>query len=150
MEKKNWSCRGSHKDMHGLYWVRGWEKAGFMDTKVEWGKQNYTSKVISPKHSMTTDQPHIQAHTCTYTYCHDTEPRPIKGIRAERKEIMIWFLIQNCWEQNGRREDKGKLWREWIQLWYIIRTFVNVTIYPQYDNKKQSLRTLLSHLGQVI
>jgi hypothetical protein len=22
----------------------------------------------------------------------------------------------------------------WIQLWYIVRAFVNVTIYPQYNN----------------
>jgi hypothetical protein len=27
-------------------------------------------------------------------------------------------------------EDKGEWWREWIQLWYIVRTFVNATMYP--------------------
>jgi hypothetical protein len=30
--------------------------------------------------------------------------------------------------------DKGEWWRVWIQLWYIIRTFVNVTVYLQYNN----------------
>jgi hypothetical protein len=30
--------------------------------------------------------------------------------------------------------DKGEWWREWIQLWYTIRTFVNVTMYSQYNN----------------
>jgi hypothetical protein len=33
--------------------------------------------------------------------------------------------------------DKGEWWRGWIQLWCIVRTFVNVTIYSQYNNKKQ-------------
>jgi hypothetical protein len=33
------------------------------------------------------------------------------------------------------RRDKGEWWREWIQLWYIIRIFVNVTVYLQYNNK---------------
>jgi hypothetical protein len=26
-------------------------------------------------------------------------------------------------------EDKGEWWREWILLWYIVRTLVNVTMY---------------------
>jgi hypothetical protein len=26
----------------------------------------------------------------------------------------------------------------WIQLWYIIRTFVSVTMYPQYNNNKNT------------
>jgi hypothetical protein len=29
--------------------------------------------------------------------------------------------------------DKGKWWRRWIQvwyIWYIVRTFVNATVYP--------------------
>jgi hypothetical protein len=30
--------------------------------------------------------------------------------------------------------DKGEWWRGWIQLWYILRTFVNVTMYPQHNN----------------
>jgi hypothetical protein len=29
---------------------------------------------------------------------------------------------------------KGEWWREWIQLWYIVRTFVTVTMYPQNNN----------------
>jgi hypothetical protein len=24
----------------------------------------------------------------------------------------------------------------WIQLWYIVRTFENVTMYPKYNNKE--------------
>jgi hypothetical protein len=28
----------------------------------------------------------------------------------------------------------GERWRGWIQLGYIVRTFVNVTMYPQYNN----------------
>jgi hypothetical protein len=33
-----------------------------------------------------------------------------------------------------RRWDKGEWWRGWIQLRYIVSTFVNVTRYPQYNN----------------
>jgi hypothetical protein len=31
--------------------------------------------------------------------------------------------------------DKVEGWRGWILLWYIVRTFVNVTMYTQYNNK---------------
>jgi hypothetical protein len=34
----------------------------------------------------------------------------------------------------GGEEHKGDWWKGWIQLWYIIKTFVNVTMYPQYNN----------------
>jgi hypothetical protein len=37
----------------------------------------------------------------------------------------------------GMGEDKGEWWKGWIQLWYIIRTFVNVTMYSQYNNNKR-------------
>jgi hypothetical protein len=30
----------------------------------------------------------------------------------------------------GGGESKGERWRGWIQLWYIVKTFVNVTVYP--------------------
>jgi hypothetical protein len=30
--------------------------------------------------------------------------------------------------------DKEEWWREWIQLWYIVRTFINVSMYPQHNN----------------
>jgi hypothetical protein len=39
----------------------------------------------------------------------------------------------------GEGEDKGEWWKGWIQAWYIlyiIRTFVNATMYPQHNNKK--------------
>jgi hypothetical protein len=28
----------------------------------------------------------------------------------------------------------GEGWKVWIQQWYIVRTFVNVTMYHQYNN----------------
>jgi hypothetical protein len=31
-------------------------------------------------------------------------------------------------------EIKGNDRGEWIQLWYILRTFANVTMYPKYNN----------------
>jgi hypothetical protein len=40
----------------------------------------------------------------------------------------------------GMGEDKGELWR--IQLWYIVRTFVNVTMYPQYNKNKNKFKKL--------
>jgi hypothetical protein len=39
----------------------------------------------------------------------------------------------------GEEEDKGEWWRGWIQVWdicYIVRTFLNATMYPQHNNKK--------------
>jgi hypothetical protein len=30
--------------------------------------------------------------------------------------------------------DKGEWWRGWIQVWYIGRILVNVTMYPQFNN----------------
>jgi hypothetical protein len=33
----------------------------------------------------------------------------------------------------GIKENDG---RGWIQLWYIVRTFINVTMYPQFNNNK--------------
>jgi hypothetical protein len=30
----------------------------------------------------------------------------------------------------GGGGSKGEWCQEWIQLWYIIRTFINVTMYP--------------------
>jgi hypothetical protein len=35
--------------------------------------------------------------------------------------------------RNGGKGDKGEWWRRWIKLsctWYIVRTLVNVTMYP--------------------
>jgi hypothetical protein len=31
-------------------------------------------------------------------------------------------------------ENKGEWWRGWIRLWYIVTTFVNVTMHTQYNN----------------
>jgi hypothetical protein len=38
------------------------------------------------------------------------------------------------YSKNGGGGDKVEWWRDWIQLWCIARTFVSVTIYPQYNN----------------
>jgi hypothetical protein len=40
--------------------------------------------------------------------------------------------------RNGGQKDKREWCRGWIQLWYIVRTFVNSTTYPQYNNNKIS------------
>jgi hypothetical protein len=37
----------------------------------------------------------------------------------------------------GRGKDEGEWWMEWIQLWYIVTTFVNVIMYPQQNNNKK-------------
>jgi hypothetical protein len=34
-------------------------------------------------------------------------------------------------EENVRSGDKGRWWRGWIQLLFILRIFVNVTMYPR-------------------
>jgi hypothetical protein len=37
----------------------------------------------------------------------------------------------------GEGEDKGEWWKRWIQpwyIWYIVRTSVNVTMYPWHNN----------------
>jgi hypothetical protein len=41
-------------------------------------------------------------------------------------------------------KEEDERWSRWIQLWYIVRTFVNVTMYPQYNNnlKKKSWKVL--------
>jgi hypothetical protein len=31
----------------------------------------------------------------------------------------------------GGGEGEGEWWRVWIQVWYIVRTFINVTMCPQ-------------------
>jgi hypothetical protein len=36
--------------------------------------------------------------------------------------------------------DKGESWRGWVQLWYIVRYFVNVTMYSQYNNNNNNKR----------
>jgi hypothetical protein len=41
--------------------------------------------------------------------------------------------IRKGW-RNGGRGDKGEWWQGWIYLRYIVSTFVNVTMYTQYNN----------------
>jgi hypothetical protein len=52
-----------------------------------------------------------------------------------------WKKRETCWNysRNWGRRDKGEWWREWIQLWYILRNFVNVTMYLQHNNIKNKL-----------
>jgi hypothetical protein len=40
-------------------------------------------------------------------------------------------------------EGKGEWLKGWIQLWYIVRTFVKITIYPQYNNnlKREKIKS---------
>jgi hypothetical protein len=47
----------------------------------------------------------------------------------------------------GGRGNKGEWQRGWMQLWYILRTFVNVTMYSQYkNNKKERWKSPLSYI----
>jgi hypothetical protein len=43
----------------------------------------------------------------------------------------------------GRYQEWGEGWRDDFQLPYIIRTFVNVTLYPQYNNNKNKFKKTL-------
>jgi hypothetical protein len=40
----------------------------------------------------------------------------------------------------GGGRTKGEWWREWIQLWYIVRTSVNTTMYPSTRIIKKKLK----------
>jgi hypothetical protein len=42
------------------------------------------------------------------------------------------------------RWDKVECWKGWIQLWYNIRSLVNVTMYPQYNNKQKIFKICLN------
>jgi hypothetical protein len=48
----------------------------------------------------------------------------------------IWVrpadTIPGMGEEGIKEKDGG-----WIQLWYITRTFVNVTMFPQYNSNKK-------------
>jgi hypothetical protein len=45
-----------------------------------------------------------------------------------------WDLLKlfQEWEEG----DKAEWLRGWIQLWYIIKTFITIPIYSQYNNNK--------------
>jgi hypothetical protein len=62
--------------------------------------------------------------------------------RIQRVGGWIWWKYYILMYENGKmrpaetivgREcgDKGEWWRGWIQLWYIVRIFINGTIYSQ-------------------
>jgi hypothetical protein len=46
-----------------------------------------------------------------------------------------WDLLKVF--QEWGREDKGEWWKGWTQLWYIVRTFANATIYPSTTIKSK-------------
>jgi hypothetical protein len=51
------------------------------------------------------------------------------------KKYCVHKYINGKWDMlklfpEWGREDKGEWWSDWIQLWYVVRTFVNVTMYP--------------------
>jgi hypothetical protein len=45
-----------------------------------------------------------------------------------------WDLLN--YFRNEGRGDKGEWWRGWTQIWYSVRTLVNVTMCPQYNSNK--------------
>jgi hypothetical protein len=47
-----------------------------------------------------------------------------------------WYMLKlfQEWRKGCLGGDKEEWGRGWIQLWYIVRTFVNVTMYPRYNN----------------
>jgi hypothetical protein len=52
---------------------------------------------------------------------------------------MVEILGTHVWKWKMRPAETvpgmgGEWWRGWIQLWYTVRTFVNVTVYPLYNN----------------
>jgi hypothetical protein len=54
-------------------------------------------------------------------------------VKMEKWDLLKLF---QDWE-NG---DKGEWWRRSVQIWYIVRTFVNVTLFSEqeyYDNLKK-------------
>jgi hypothetical protein len=57
-----------------------------------------------------------------------------------------WVLLKLS--RNGGRRDKGEWWRGWIQIWYIwyiLRAFVNATMYPQHSNKRKKGKNKLQN-----
>jgi hypothetical protein len=44
-----------------------------------------------------------------------------------------WDMLKLL-QESGGKGGKREWWRQWILLWDIIRNFVNVTMYPKYNN----------------
>jgi hypothetical protein len=78
---------------------------------------------------------------------------PVGGGRMWGKDVGGWTWCKYCvlLNKNGKMRpvetipgiggsgDKGEWWKGQIQLWYIVRTFVNVTTYLQNNNKKETM-----------
>jgi hypothetical protein len=48
--------------------------------------------------------------------------------------------------------DKEEWWRGWIQIWFMVRTFVNVTLCPQYNHNmiiKMSKKKTIIHFSDI-
>jgi hypothetical protein len=57
-----------------------------------------------------------------------------------RKTTIITTKIKAWWRGSCGRAPAQQAWGpefNAIQIWYIVRTFVNVTLYPQYNNNKK-------------
>jgi hypothetical protein len=59
-----------------------------------------------------------------------------------RRKIKRWtkYLLKQLQEW-GEEADKGECWRGWIQVWYIVRTFVKATCTPSEQQKNYSSMT---------
>jgi hypothetical protein len=64
---------------------------------------------------------------------------------VEKLCIHVWkWKNETCWNHSKKGgRDKGEWWRGWIQVWYIVETFVNVTIQAQHNNNKIKKRVTL-------
>jgi hypothetical protein len=71
--------------------------------------------------------------------------------RVDMMQILCTYTCklknETCWNYSRTRGKgfKGEQGRGWTQVWYIVRTFVNFTIYPQYNKKKRKFPTSSTH-----
>jgi hypothetical protein len=57
--------------------------------------------------------------------------------KGKAHKLLSSLLSKNC-SRNAGRGDEGEWWRVWIKIqciWYMVRTFVNVTIYPHPEQQ---------------
>jgi hypothetical protein len=53
------------------------------------------------------------------------------------KYMILWYIHYTSIKLLKIIKWEGEWWRGWIQLWYVTRTSVNVTMYSQYKNKNK-------------
>jgi hypothetical protein len=75
-------------------------------------------------------------HTWSYMINHNQNTR---GLKILFTHVCKW-KNESCWNisRNGGRVNKGEWWREWIQVWYIIRISVNIKMSPQHNNNNNN------------